>query len=55
MSNCEDLVEAVKDKVKSHIAVEILQKYKRKALEEINKEYRRTIVSLPSRNQAQNK
>lgn len=39
VSNCEDLAEAVKDKVKSHIAVEILQKYKRKALEEINKEY----------------
>jgi len=39
VSNCEDLAEAVKDKVKSHIAVEILQKYKRKALEEIDNKY----------------
>lgn len=38
-SNCEDLAEAVKDKVKSHIAVEILQEYKRKALEEIDNKY----------------
>ncbi len=39
VSNCEDLAEAVKDKVKSHIAVEILQQYKRKALEEIDNKY----------------
>lgn len=39
VSNCEDLAEAVKDKVKSHIAVETLQKYKRKALEEIDNKY----------------
>lgn len=39
VSDSEDMIEAVKDKIKSHVAVVILEKYKQKALDEIDYKY----------------
>lgn len=39
VSDSEGMIEAVKDKIKSHVAVVILEKYKQKALDEIDYKY----------------